>query len=100
MWRWLLLSVIFLHLFCTTAEKERRLSQPSPPQPEEVKPIPEEKPAEQHKQKPDIKGVLDSLIEKLADAEFEVRQTAQKEIESILKECIGTPKELESGESD
>ena len=92
--RWLLLVIVLACLSCTTAGKEKTLP-PSPPQPEKVEPAPEEKPAEQGKQKPDIRKVLDSLIEQLADAEFKVRQNAHKEIESILKERIETPKELE-----
>jgi len=93
-WQWLLLSVVILHLFCTTTEEEIT-PPPSPPQPENIKPTPEEKPTEQSERKPDIKDVLDSLIKKLADAEFKVRDNAHKEIESILKERIETPKELE-----
>ena len=93
MWRCLLLSVVVLYLSCMTAEKEETPFRTRQPQREEASP--EEKPAEQQKREPDIRKVLDSLIEKLADAEFEVRDNAHKEIESILKERIETPKELE-----
>jgi len=87
MLRYLLLSLVILHLFCAPEEG---------PQQEKVGLAPEEKPAEQQDLKLEIRKMLDSLIEKLADSEFKVRDNAHKKIEAILKKRIDKPEELKS----